>query len=282
MLTMAQRSCCASHRCMLQSHVHYSRALQIRQCQPLHCSQRSGSTNTICKAFTLPTATPLSWQLQHTMMAFHRIESQHWNQRCAHRLSFPHTPACTKHTQLARKFSGRFTIPLLATRQTRASFPASLSPPTLSLNAHLTAQGAIHQTQNPLLWSPPCRRCLSNSPDLLATSIPLLQLLCCDQTALCPYVGHDPNPTLDAPREGLRQGEVLGGGGERHLALKPNVVPPPNGATQPRNQTQEAAYTPKIKEITIHIRQSLYTRYIAGGGPIKTTLREAPIYHHIV
>ena len=38
MLTLAQRSCCASHRCMLQSHVHYSRALQIRQCQPLHCS----------------------------------------------------------------------------------------------------------------------------------------------------------------------------------------------------------------------------------------------------
>ena len=122
-LTSAQRSCCASHRCMLQSHVHYSCALQIRQCQPLHLSQRFGSTNTICKVFSFPTATLLSRKLQHTVTTFQRIESQHWIQLCAHRLSFPHKPACTKYNQPVCRFAGRFTIPLLVTRQTRASVP---------------------------------------------------------------------------------------------------------------------------------------------------------------
>ena len=30
--------------------------------------------------------------------------------------------------------------------------------------------------------------------------------------AVCPHVGHGPQPTLEAPRGGLRQGEVRGGG----------------------------------------------------------------------
>ena len=33
--------------------------------------------------------------------------------------------------------------------------------------------------------------------------------------AACPHVGHGPKPTLEAPREGLRQGEVRGGAGRK-------------------------------------------------------------------
>ena len=73
-----------------------------------------------------------------------------------------------------------------------------------------------------------------------------------------------------------------GGGGKRHWAPKPNVVSTPNGATQARIQTQETAYTPKIKDYNTHQTTNIYTRYIAGGGPIKTTMREAPIYHRNV
>ena len=208
------------------------------------------------------------------MTTFHHIESQHWIQRCAHRLSFPHKPACTKHNQQACRFAGRFTTPLLATRQTRASFPTSLSPPTLSLNVHLTALGAIHQTQNPLLWSPPCRRCLSNSPDLLATSIPLLQLLCCDQTALCPYVGHDPNPTLDAPREGLRQGEVLlggGGGGKRDTWLRNQMLCP----------RRTVRHSPGTRHRRQRIHPNKRLQYTSDNQYIPATLREVgPLKQH--
>ena len=36
--------------------------------------------------------------------------------------------------------------------------------------------------------------------------------------AACPHVGLSPQPTLEAPREGLRQGEVRGGGAGRKLS----------------------------------------------------------------
>ena len=44
----------------------------------------------------------------------------------------------------------------------------------------------------------------------------------------------------------------------------------------PRIERQETATIPKSKRLTIHIRQPMYARYIAGGGPIKTTMRERP------
>ena len=37
-------------------------------------------------------------------------------------------------------------------------------------------------------------------------------------SAACPHVGLGPQPTLEAPREGLRQGEVRGGGAGRKLS----------------------------------------------------------------
>ena len=64
-------------------------------------------------------------------------------------------------------------------------------------------------------------------------SLPLLARVAAPPTrssarcrAACPHVGLSPQPTLEAPREGLRQGEVGGGGGwreaESNLASKPN------------------------------------------------------------
>ena len=101
---------CYTHA--LQSHMHPSWTLQICQCQLPKFCQRSGSTNTICKVFTLPTATLLSRLLQHTMTTFHRIESQHWIQHCALDSVSPHKPTCPKHHLHACRFTGRFTIPV--------------------------------------------------------------------------------------------------------------------------------------------------------------------------
>ena len=36
------------------------------------------------------------------------------------------------------------------------------------------------------------------------------------------------------------------------------VVPPPNGAAQPKNQTQEPACTPKIKDYNSHQTNNIY------------------------
>ena len=60
-----------------------------------------------------------------------------------------------------------------------------------------------------------------------------------------------------------------------------NVVPPPCGAARPGSRdTGDGARTEK-QRITNHIRQSLYMpATLREVGPLTTTMREAPIYHH--
>ena len=108
-----------------------------------------------------------------------------------------------------------------------------------------------------------CRRHLS--PPLFVTTHSL-QL----QLAACLYVGHILQSTLEAPREGLRQGEVPGGGLKGSWATsapKPNVAgdsAPPTGSfflgSQSRTWDTHGRTKNRMERIIKHVTTTLYNR----------------------
>ena len=117
-----------------------------------------------------------------------------------------------------------------AQRLTRAaSFVIVTTSYTISLqfallHLHCSSVGVLHQVPA-FLYLTRCRTPQDSLPLLDQVAAPPARALAL-RRATCPHVGHGPQPTLEAPREGLRQGDVGGGAGRKlsRPAPKPNVA----------------------------------------------------------
>ena len=137
---------------------------------------------------------------------------------------------------------------------------------------HGASDGTERPSPNTLLWSPPSRRCLSHPPGLLACFIQLCSASAASNSATCPYVGHGSQPTLQAPREGLRQGEVRGG--EETLGSETKCCAPAGRCGTPRIPDPGGSVYTQNKELQITSdNHYIYPATLREVGPLNNNER---------